>query len=543
MKKLTKNLEVLQGILSRREIKISLVLSFLVGLPSFFIRPFADDVFMLYLPEHFAGSHPMWILFRVIEEIPGYIQLGVFRPLSRLIFYTENWAVLRLSVFNGISPFVVKAGVRMIVLLFLLTSISLFIRQASEKMGMDHKKKNPGLFVEQFGILFPILFSSLFILRYPGQNPVVLFPTLYLFSACIVFLTPYLVARKSNEDQGCCRKYCLFAFGLLGAAIASMIEITYVAIPVAAIYGFVLYLNGDFSNLKKFNLVSFLKDRTIQNILAISIGFIAVFAPARFAIHSACSVKECYQAASIQLDTDVIGLTGTRMVAPILSYTDSATRAIEAKLKHNQAEELSILIMVLIIYFLSGKYLLSHKTISPDEKGRGLFHIFIPVFTAILFASTIAGLSASLQTKSVHFASWRDSAITWPATAILLTLIFIFMIQKISSRALLTVFFIVFSLIPIPTLITNYRSIGKINQTDDTRIHISLANNLVYFDTSESGNTERCNIIRELRNIVRDDESRSVANEILNYITTASMNFYNKPYCDDDQKNSINKSL
>ena len=231
------------------------------------------------------------------------------------------------------------------------------------------------------------------------------------------------------------------------------------------------------------------------------------------------------------------------MVAPILSYSDSATRAIEAKLKHNQAEELSILIMVLIIYFLSGKYLLSHKTYSPDEKGQRLFHIFIPVFTAILFASTIAGLSASLQTKSVHFASWRDSAITWPATAILLTLIFIFMIQKISSRALLTVFFIIFSLIPIPTLITNYRSIGKINQTDDTRIHISLANNLVYFDTSESGNTERCNIIRELRSIVRDDESRSVANEILNYITTASMNFYNKPYCNDDQKNSINKSL
>ncbi len=531
MKKLIGRHFPLKDILARVEIKFSLFFSTLVGLPFFFTRPWADDVFMLYLPEYHAGNSPLRLVHMVIKEIPGYIAMGVFRPMSRLIFYVENWIVLRFSVFNGIPPHVVKAGVRFFILLLLLIAISSFVRQALKQVPLPEAKRD--LFLKYFQVIFPIVFSSFLTLRFAGQSPLVLFPSLYLLSACVVFFTPYGVTRFTQTQVGVPRVLQLIAFGIGGMCISSMIEITHIAVPMALSYTMLIWiLSSDRSDLTFKKMV---QNRAIQNSLVLFIGFLSVFIPVRIAIHSACSQNECYKAASINVDSDVYKITAIRTIAPLLAYEDSFQRATSGRSKYNQSEEISIFILILLVYFTMFQYMIKSEKLLVHSKvsAKYYFSVIGPTLIALLCASAIAGLSSKFQTSAILIGSWRDTAVTWPALSVLVTFIIVGIISKIQTRPLLIIVLVLLGMAPIPTLITNYETIAAINRSDDARIHLSLANNLVYFDKSEDGIAARCKIIDELRNVVRDDDERSVVDEIEKYMNKAAHNFYRQPYCHD----------
>ncbi len=67
----------------RWSLQASVLLVTLVTFPALFARQWADERFVMYMPESLVGARPWELVSTVYNEIPSYIEAGVFRFLRQ----------------------------------------------------------------------------------------------------------------------------------------------------------------------------------------------------------------------------------------------------------------------------------------------------------------------------------------------------------------------------------------------------------------------------------------------------------------------------
>jgi hypothetical protein len=514
----------------RFAIQAAVALSALVAAPALITRQWADERFMMYLPEHLVGSRP-WELFRiVVDEIPGYLDTGVFRPFSRLVFYLEHWVVLRFSTATGIHPNVTMAAVKITMVFLLVTMAMLTIdqyRQATGgKPGAVHWRRLYGLSA--------VLIAVSLVLFNPATHPLTLFPTLYLGTAAVTLAIPLWFGRswlRYRAGEPLRRMWIRVGSAvIIGALIASSIETAALALPLGFIHLLLLsFAAGD-------SWVTTWKDMFHSEAFLlwalVVTGFLVVFIPTRVAIADYCSQLTCYRAAEVSLGADAITTFPYRFGAAFFPLTQLS--------QLNLLEFVGDFPIFLALAFAAaglGYVVLGRTAIEyeGDERGRRprLPMALIATYfgATLVLASALASVSGGVQDKGADFSPWRETGFTWIAWAVILAVVLTAVYDLLSARWALVVSGALAVLLAVTALV-NQGDMARINAMQDTRLYNEAGLMLVNFDDTPEGNRSRCAVLDDLRDFAPSESEVRKMDLIETYLNSAASNIYGSTFCD-----------
>ncbi len=514
----------------RFSIQVSVILSAIVALPALVARQWADERFIMYMPEHVAGSRPWNLVGRVIDEIPGYLDLGVFRPVSRLLFYIEHWLVVRAGAATGIAPNVMMAFVRIAMVFLLVTMVMMTIdqyrRAAGGKATDVHWRRLYGSTAVLVGLSL-VLFN-------PATHPLTLFPGLYLGTACVALAVPLWFGRswlRYRSGKPLRRMWVRVGSAVaIGALLAAMIEIAYLALPLGVIHLLLLsFASGD-------SWVATWKDLFHSEAFLlwalVVTGFLVVFIPVRVSIADRCAELACYRAAEVSLGGDALTSWGYRLGASFWPIP--------------QWSQLNLISWVrrapeFLIPALAGAGLafevLRRTAIERDDDSRGR-HPRIPMtlmgiyFVMVLFgASALAAISGGLQDRGADISPWRETGLSWMAWAVILGIALTALYDWLYDRSAL-IMSACLALALAVTSIVNQGDMASVNSLPETRLQNQAGLLLVNFDESPEGNEARCEVIADLKATAVSDAELRKLTLVGDYLDSAAENIHDMVFCD-----------
>ena len=516
----------------RFSIQTAVVLSTLVTLPALAARQWADERFVMYLPEHFAGARPWLLVDRVIEEIPDYLDTGVFRPVSRLLFYLEHWAVVRFGAATGIPPNVVMAAVKVLMIFALVTLAMLTIDQYRQAAG---GKPSDVHWRRLYGLTAVLIGLSL-VLYNPATHPLTLFPGLYLGTAAIALAIPLWFGRSWLRYRAGLPLHRMWmrvgSAVIIGALLAAMIELAYLALPLGLIHLLLLsFAAGD-------SWVATWKDLFHSEAFLlwalVATGFLVVFIPTRIAISQYCAELSCYRAAELSLGADAASTFPFRVGASFFPVPQLTQLRLLERLRG--APEF------LLLAAASGGLgfvALQRTAIEYEDDSRGR-RPRIPMaliglyFVAVLFfASLLASVSKGVQDKGAYIAPWRETGFSWIAWAVILAIVLTIVFDVIHDRWALVISGVLAVLLAV-TAIINQADMATVNARTDTRLYNEAGLLLVNFDRNDEGNVARCAVLDGLREFAATESELRKMNLIGTYLDSSAVSMYGMDYCDSD---------
>lgn len=518
----------------RWAIQVSVAVSALVTLPALVARPWADERFMLYMPESLVGSRPWQLVGRVIDEIPIYLDAGVFRPVSRFFMYLEHWVVLRFGAATGIPPNVVMLVVKVAMIFLLVTMAMLTVdqyrRAAGGKPTELHWRRLYGLVAVLVGISL-VLFN-------PATHPLTLFPGLYLGTAAFTLGIPLWFGRswlryRSGEPL----RHMWMRVGaavIVGALMASMIELTYLAIPLGVIHLLLLsFASGDSWRavwLDLFHSEAFLLWALV------STGFLVVFIPTRTAINQYCAELSCYRGADLALGADALSTWPLRVGAsffPIPQWTQ-----VHLLGRVNETPEFLLLGFASAgVVFHVIRRLVVEK--DGDERGRrprmAMLLIGIYFGAVIFFASALAALSGGVQDKGWDISPWRETGFAWIGWAVVLAVALTALYDYLRDfPALVTTLSVVLAGLALMTAVVNQADMATVNNLTETRLYNQVGLFVVQFDDTEEGNIARCDAIDGLRDYAPNESELRKMDLIGDFLDDTTESLHGVVFCDSD---------
>ncbi|MCP4964100.1 MAG: hypothetical protein GY926_02575 [bacterium] len=513
--------------INRRFVIIGTALAALVASPALFARPWADERFVMYMPEALVGGNPLLLWDQVMREVTAFIDVGVFRPISRLGFYLEHWLVVRLGVVFGVAPNVGMAVVKLAMVSLLLTTGLLTVNQYRRAAG-------EGAVWERVSVLLPIVFAGSLVLVNPAVHPLTLFPGLYLGTASVALLVPLWLGRyvpQTPADRGA---WLYLAAGLLGAVLASMIELAWLALPLGLVHVVLLV-----SATAGWNWKRMWEQFSIRLWVALAAGFAVVFLPARFFIAYYCSSGGCYGAAEPDLGLDFLVLMPFRIGSAFVPVGLAAQTRVVARLLTRPSADLLIAVVVAAVavgLVWWGAKRLNQR--SPFGGGsiptalRSVAPLIGYYVSVIVVASFLAAISSGLQAKGFNPAPWRETGFGWIAWSVLISVGMALLLERVSARGWLAFGLAVVGVVFVAVTVVNREDMRRVGINEEGILHITAGQQLVDFDPAD--NAARCATMDGLRaTAVSDGEVRKM-NLIEEYLDQAAHNFYGVVFCDSD---------
>lgn len=514
----------------RFSIQVAVALSVIVSLPALVTRQWADERFVMYMPEHLVGSRPWNLVGQVIDEIPAYLDTGVFRPLSRFQFYLEHWVVLRFGTATGIHPNFV-AGVVKVVMIFALVTMAMmtidqYRRAAGGKMTELHWRRLYGFTAVLIGLSL-VLFN-------PATHPLTLFPGLYLGTTAITLSIPLWFGRswlRYRAGEPLRRMWIRVGSAvIIGALMASMIELVYLAIPLGVIHLLLLSFAAGDSWVATWKDL-FHSEAFLLWALVVT-GFLVVFIPTRTAIIQYCRELPCYRAAEISIGSDTVAAFPYRVGASFFPVPQFAQIDLLGRLR-GSPEFLLLAAIGAGLAFVA----LRRTTLERDGEERGR-RVRIPMmlvgtyFGAVLFfAALLAAVSGGVQDKGVTYSPWRETGFTWIAWAVILAIVLTILYDRLTSRAAL-VASVALALLVSLTSIVNQADMATVHARSDTRLYNELGLLIVNFDRTPEGDQERCDVLDGLRDYAANPSELRKMNLIETYLDSAADSIYGTVFCD-----------
>ncbi len=514
----------------RFSIQVSVILSAIVALPALVARQWADERYVMYMPDFLRGSRPWMLIDQVIDEIPLYLENGVFRPASRLLFYLEHWAVVRFGAATGIPPNVVMAVVKIAMIFLLVTmammTIDQYRRAAGGKPDAVHWRRLYGLTAVLIGLSL--------VLMNPATHPLTLFPGLYLGTAVITLAIPLWFGRswlRYRAGKPLRRMWVRVGSAvIIGALLASMIELAYLALPLGLIHLLLLsFASGD-------SWVATWKDLFHSEAFLlwalVVTGFLVVFIPTRTAIAQYCSDAACYRGAELSLGAEAVRVWPYRVGASFFPVPQVVQVELLRRLR-NAPEFLLLAAAGGGMAFLVLRRVVVER--EDDERGR---HPRVPMlligfyFGAVLFfASVLAAVSGGVQDKGADISPWRETGFSWIAWAVILAVALTALFDWLYERSALWLTIILAVLVAL-TSILNQADMATVNSRSDTRLYNEAGLLLVNFDNTPEGDAERCAVIDGLRAYAPTESELRKMNIIGEYLDATAANIYGTEFCE-----------
>ena len=516
----------------RFSIQVSVVLSVIVSLPALVARPWADERFVMYMPESLVGARPWQLVNQVIDEIPGYLDTGVFRPVSRLLFYLEHWAVVRFGTTTGIPPNIVMAVVKIGMIFALVTMAMLTIDQYRRASG---GKPTEVHWRRLYGLTAVVIGISL-VLYNPAMHPLTLFPGLYLGTAALTLAVPLWLGRswlRYRSGRPLRRMWVRVGSAVvIGALLASMIELAYLALPLGVIHLLLLsFASGD---SWKATWVDLFHSEAFLLWALVVTGFLVVFIPTRTAINQYCAELSCYRAAELSVGADALSTWPVRVGAsffPIPQWTQ-----VHLLKRISSAPEFLLLAATGAGTAFS---VIRKLAIERDGDVRGrrprLPMLLAGLYFAavLLFASVLSAVSGGVQDRGWDISPWRESGFSWIAWAVVIAVALTALFDWLKEYPVLGMSVsVLLVLLMFMTSIVNQADMASVRSQLDGRLYNEAGLLLVNFDNTPEGNQQRCGVIDDLRDFAGNESELRKMNLIGGFLDDAAENIYGTIYCD-----------
>lgn len=518
----------------RWSVRMGVVISAVVALPALVTRQWADERFYLYLPESLVGSHPWRLIPQVIDEIPLYLDLGVFRPASRIIVYAEHWFVVRFAAATGLPPSVVIGAVK-IAMVFLLVTVAMltidqYRRAAGGKTTDLHWRRLFGLTAAVIGISL-VLFN-------PATHPLDLFPERYLGLAAATLAIPVWFGRswlRYRSGQPSRRMWVRVGSAvIIGALLASSVELTYLALPLGVIHLLLLsFASGDSWRATWLDL--FHSEAFLLWALVVT-GFLVVFIPTRIAIAQHCAIVQCYRGAELSLGADAIGTWTLRAGAAFFPVAQWSQYALLKRIRH--APEFLLLALAAAAF----AYSVIRRALSerPEEEVRRrprLPMLLVGVYFAVVVAlgASLAAVSAAVQDKGWDISPWRETGFTWIGWSVVIAVTLVALFDAVRFRDwMVTGLSAILVVSAAVTSLVNQADMATINARPDTRLYNEVGLLVVNFDKTPESESARCTVLENLRDFAPNETELHKMNLLSRYLDATATNLYGVVFCESD---------
>jgi hypothetical protein len=372
-----------------------LVTASLLGLP---LR--ADERWYPYLfgPQRLRA--PWTVVTWPLESIDGYLALGNFRPLGRMIEHANYLVQHLLAILTGLPMHVVLGVVRML-LVTVVVAATVWLADAVAALhtgGSRDRRQRLGIWV---GAAIPGL-----VVASGNGSSVVLFSGLYFTSALVVVLIARAFARPVLYEAAPRSARRLLIYGVLGMVVAATNELVYLAAPTSAAVAVVgLWLRRCPPRVAASLPV-------MRAGLASGAGFVLVFVPSRLAIARACSESSCYANSSVDLSGWDPSLWAARAVSGLPMPAWWWQRYLLRR------EPLWSIVLVLVALALAAAATVAWRSRSTADAGaepgwwRPAVAVLAVGLTVVASSALLSSLSEPVQAGLNPFAGWRETSVS-----------------------------------------------------------------------------------------------------------------------------------
>ena len=424
------------------------------------LAPTADHRFNLYWHGGLFRDDPLGLVPHTLRSLEGYLGMGNFRPLGRMLEKSLDLAAYTLSDLSGIPVTVSFRLVSFLGAIALTAATVLFAESFLTRGRLFRRPPSTVAAAVPFAVGGGLVAAG-------SASPVVLFGGLYLTSAALVLVVGALLCRIDPA-----RRLRWWHLGLLvlgGAALACFNEIAYLALPFATA---AVLVRG--------------RGVPVRVVALLWSGFLPVFLAVRVVIYRHCSTGECYRGSDIALGPDVLTAEPVRLVAwlpPLMwrAATDGRPWLV------GLVPVLAFVVLALLAWWA----IRDLPRLSTVDRRRAL-GLAAAAFALLVLGATIGALNGDVQRlvgRGEWGQGWRDTAITAAAGAVVL----VALVHAWSARRFATTGLIVLlALSATLSAAANKRYADTLGHREPAILANRLAQEMAHFDTSPAGDAHRC---------------------------------------------------
>jgi hypothetical protein len=381
----------------RRALLRAVLAPLVVLAPLIALAPARDHRFNIYWHGGLFRDNPLRIVPHTVDSLPGYLRLGNFRLLGRMVEKALDLAAYTLGDVAGLPANVAFRLVSFVSAILLCVSALLLAESIVARGPLFRRPPSTMAAAVPFAVAMGFVAAG-------GSSPTVLFGGLYFFSAALVLTVAAVVCRI-----GRLRPWWIPLFLAGGAALAAFNEIAYLALPVAT----VAVLARGFLVLR----VRW-RELPIWPLALLWAGFLPVFLAVRVVIQRYCATGPCYHGSDIHLGADTMQAFPVRLIAwlPPLMWRGAATGGSSRPWLAGV-----VLIAALLVLGLLAAHAIRDLPRLSALSRRSALAVAVTGGFLVVLGATLGALNVDIQhmVTSGHWGQgWRDSAVTTTAGAL-----------------------------------------------------------------------------------------------------------------------------
>ena len=247
--------------------------AFIVAIPLSGFPLQHDEVKLVASTAGRVGANPLRAAELSIQETGRFLDLGTFRPLGRFVENLGYSALLEASEATGLAPHAILGVIRLAVVVALAHAAILMVSAVMRSAGVG--AGHPVLLV------YPVVLAATLVAN-SSESPLVMFPFTFTGSVVLVLLVALCVARDQDMAPRRLTWREPVAMALLGAVAATFYDLAYVAPVLAAAY------IAARAAAARMPLSAVMRTAAARRWAWTSVGFLAVFVPARIEVAARC---------------------------------------------------------------------------------------------------------------------------------------------------------------------------------------------------------------------------------------------------------------
>jgi hypothetical protein len=487
-------------LLWRRAWQRSVLVPLTVLAPLVALAPTADHRFNLYWHGGLFRDHPLRIVPHTLDSVGGYLTLGNFRPLGRMVEKSLDLLAYTLADLAGVPVTIPFRLVSFAAAAVLTVAATLLAESIVARGPLFSRAPSTLAATVPFATGAGLIAAG-------SASPAVLFGGLYLLSAALV-LTVAAAACRTTRRIGWWRGAALVA---AGTALASFNEIAYLALPFATAAVAIRH-----RAVLRDRWRSIATSPAARALGLLWLGFLPVFGAVRLIIRAHCAAGSCYRGSALAAGPAVIAAVPARMVAwfPVLAWY-SATQDAHRPWVPGAVAMLALLVLGTLAW-RAVRDLPRHAPVGR----RAAYGLAAAAGVLLLLGATLGSLNADVQNLvALHRwgQGWRDSAVTAVAGGIALTAV-VLARSGPRRRAGLVV---VLALAATVSTAANKTYRDQLAGREPALLANRIAGEMADFDRTAAGDARRCALRAEFRALYADsafslkrfDQSLDVAAE------------------------------
>ena len=461
----------------------------------------------------FGTVNPFRMAGHVLEGMGRLVGVGNFRPVGRFADHVQRVTLFETAEATGLAPYFVLGLVRLAMLgALVLVTVRFIAKIAVTAPPPDDLGRAPLV-----GLGLAPALIAVCLVAGGRDSSIVYFPFLFLGSAIAVLGVPQLTARDRDFAVRRVKAAEWAALGFVGAATTMILEVVYIALPLTLTF---IVGRATAAGIPWPRLV---KMAAARRFVALSAGFLAVFAPVRWVIEGHCRDDDRYIASDLNLRGFTIDVFGGRMATgtPFAGWAHNADLTESAGLRIGLGDLVGNPILALVLLAVvalatacvlwvghhpanaagsrPGPRPEHHPAVGPARVAAGLG---LAAVCLIVLPSAMISMSRLVQRDRWPIGyGWRDTVLVqigWAIGAVAVVLaVADFLrrrsgaVRRIGKAALAAAV----CLGLVGTLLANVR-LARVDRSDPlAAVTNAIAAAVINFDPTEAGNKRRCELI------------------------------------------------